>query len=289
MVHYRALIILEDKMKIISWNVANRIRKQSLQLDALVSKKPDIIGLQEVKRRALLLWMEGLKKEGYIHTILSLGLHGGNSEFTGARRYGVLIASRWPLTSINQSSLKIPWPERLVSVLIHSPKVNFEFHVAHIPCGASHGWLKIETFVGIYKFLAKNNNKYPRILCGDFNSPQAETRSGEIITWGQKILKDDQVKLKNKVGKGDAWDAGERSVIQGLAEYDLPDIFRLLNGYEIQEFSWVLRRKGKIIARRRFDNIFASKSLNPVKCQYIHSFREESLSDHSAIEATFKI
>ena len=92
-------------MKIISWNVANRIRKQPLQLDALVSKKPDIIGLQEVKRRALLLWVEGLKKEGYIHTISSLGLHGGNSESTGARRYGVLIASRWPLELIDQYSL----------------------------------------------------------------------------------------------------------------------------------------------------------------------------------------
>jgi len=92
-------------MKIISWNVANRIRKQPLQLDALVSKKPDIIGLQEVKRRALLLWVEGLKKEGYIHTISSLGLHGGNNESTGVRRCGVLIASRWPLELIDQYSL----------------------------------------------------------------------------------------------------------------------------------------------------------------------------------------
>jgi len=276
-------------MKIISWNVANRIRKQPLQLDALVSKKPDIIGLQEVKRRALPLWVEGLKKEGYIHTISSLGLHGGNSEFTGARRYGVLIASRWPLELIDQYSLKIPFPERLVSVLIHSPKIDFEFHVAHIPCGASHGWKKIETFVGIYKFLAKNNNKHPRILCGDFNSPKAETKSGEVITWGQKILADGQVRIINRGGRGDAWDAGERSVIEGLAEYDLPDIFRLLNGYELQEFSWLFYLKGKIIANRRFDHIFASESLNPIRCRYIHSFREESLSDHSAIEATFNM
>ncbi|GAI74240.1 unnamed protein product, partial [marine sediment metagenome] len=99
-------------------------------------------------------------------------------------------------------------------------------------------------------------------------------------------LKDGQVRFSDKEGR---WDARERSVIQGLTEYNLYDIFRLLNGYESQEFSWLLRRKGKIIARRRFDHIFAAKTLNPDTCDYIHSFRKELLSDHSAIEATFKI
>ena len=84
-------------------------------------------------------------------------------------------------------------------------------------------------------------------------------------------------------------DAGERSIIQGLAEYNLYDIFRLLNGCESQEFSWLLRRKGRIIARQRFDYIFAAKTLNPDTSRYIHSFREELLSDHSAIKASFKI
>lgn len=273
-------------MKIISWNVANRVRKQQRQMDALLSRKADVISLQEVTSKTLPLWVEGLQKEGYIYTFSSFGLYSGNSELVGARRYGILIASRWPLEPVDQYSLKIPWPERLISVLVHSPRVDFEFHVAHIPCGASHGYLKIETFEGIYKFLARKNNKYPRILCGDFNSPQKETTFGEVITWGQKILKDGQFRFTDREGR---WDAGERSVIQGLAEYNLCDIFRLLNGYKVQEFSWLLYRKGKIIASRRFDHIFASKALNPVKCQYIHFFREDSLSDHSAIEATFKI
>ena len=144
-------------------------------------------------------------------------------------------------------------------------------------------------FEGIYKFLARKNNEYPRILCGDFNSPQAETRSGEVITWGQKILKDGRNRLINRCGRGDKWDKGERNVIQGLAEYDFCDIFRQLNGYESQEFSWLFRLKGKIVSRRRFDHIFAAKTLNPDTCRYIHSFREDNLSDHSAIEATFEI
>jgi exonuclease III len=278
-------------MKIISWNVAHRVRKQQLQMNSLLSRKPDVIGLQEVTNKTLPLWLEGLKKKGYIYTISSFDLHDNNSELIGPRKYGILIASRWPLDRIDQSSLTIQWPERLISVLIHSPRMIFEFHVAHIPCGSSHGVLKIDTIIGIYNFLKRKNNKYPRILSGDFNMPQAETPSGEVITWAQKICKDGQVKLKKRKRgrRGDEWDAGERSILQGLAKYDLCDIFRLRNGYEAQEFSWLFRLKGKIVAKRRFDHLFASEKLNPVTCCYIHSFREKSLSDHSAIEVTFKI
>jgi exonuclease III len=278
-------------MKIISWNVAHLVYKQKSQLSVLISREPDVIGLQEVTNKTLPLWVEGLQEEGYLHTISSFDLHDNNSELIGPRKYGILIASRWPLDPIDQSSLKIKWPERLVSALIHSPKMYFEIHVAHIPCGSSHGVLKIDTIIGIYNFLARKNNEYPRILCGDFNMPQAETPSGEVITWAQKIRKDKQIRLmKIKRGlRGDLWDAGERNILQGLTEYDLPDMFRLLNGYKSQEFSWFFRLKGKIVAKRRFDHLFASKTLNPLTCCYIHSFRKKSLSDHSAMEATFKI
>jgi exonuclease III len=277
-------------MKIISWNVAHLVYKQKSQLSVLISRKPDVIGLQEVTNKTLPLWVEGLQEEGYLHTISSFDLHDNNSELIGPRKYGILIASRWPMTPINQNSLEILWKERLVSVLIHYQKVNFEFHVAHIPCGSSHGRLKIDTIIGIYNFLARKNNKFPRILCGDFNMPRAETRSGEVITWAQRICKNDQIKLmKIKKGvSGEVWDAGERNILQGLADYDLYDMFRFLNGYKSQEFSWLFRLKGKIVAKRRFDHLFASKALNPTNCGYIHSFREELLSDHSAIEATFK-
>ena len=50
-------------MKIISWNTARRVRKQKLQMDALLSRKPDVIGLQEVTSTALSLWKEELQKK----------------------------------------------------------------------------------------------------------------------------------------------------------------------------------------------------------------------------------
>ena len=56
--------------------------------------------------------------------------------------------------------------------------------MAHLPTGVGHGWIKIGTFEGIFARLACTSTT-PRILCGDFNSPQAEGPGGEIITWGQ--------------------------------------------------------------------------------------------------------
>ena len=84
------------------------------------------------------------------------------------------------------------------------------------------------------------------------------------------------------------WDEGERSILSGLSEYDLPDTFRALNGYGKQEFSWHLWRKGGVIARRRFDHIFTSTQLNPITCKYLHEFRESGASDHSAIVSRFE-
>ena len=68
--------------------------------------------------------------------------------------------------------------------------------------------------------------------------------------------------------------------------HDLPDVFRLLHGYEIQEFSIAMNHKGKI-TRRRFDHVFASKILNPSSCQYLHEWREQGMSDHSPLEVDF--
>jgi Endonuclease/Exonuclease/phosphatase family len=98
----------------------------------------------------------------------------------GPRRYGVLIASRWPLHPL--PSADMPWPERLLSALIETPHGPVELHSAHVPPGASNGWRKIETLEGIYRRLACPSVA-PRILCGDFNTPQEEMTDGRLISW----------------------------------------------------------------------------------------------------------
>lgn len=87
---------------------------------------------------------------------------------------------------------------------------------------------------------------------------------------------------------GADWDRGERRVLVGLAEYDLVDVFRAVHGYETTDSSWFLRRGERAIGRR-FDHVFASRSLVPKSCRYLHALREAGLSDHSPIEATLDL
>lgn len=114
------------------------------------------------------------------------------------------------------------------------------------------------------------------------------------MTWGQDILPRGKIVLegtwRDPAGREDTslrFDLGERNVLKGLAEFNLPDVFRALHGYEVEEFSWFWKGKGRRIGRR-FDHIFASRDLKEVRCEYLHSLRERGLSDHSPIEADFE-
>ena len=97
------------------------------------------------------------------------------------------------------------------------------------------------------------------ILCGDFNVPQAETREGRIVTWGEDIV-DGEPRLRGHWRGGDArhWDTAERTVMEGGARRHLIDAYRRLHGYGREEFSWFVRRKEKRIGRR-FDHVFCSR------------------------------
>jgi endonuclease/exonuclease/phosphatase family metal-dependent hydrolase len=188
----------------------------------------------------------------------------------GARRYGLVVISRWPVEPIVGVPVRMPWPERLLSTVVAAPFDRVEVHTAHIPPGASHIWLKIDTFEGVHERLTRPCPD-ARILCGDFNSPQDELETGEVITWGQTIHRDGTVSI---VDHRDAtrygrWDAGERSIITGLATHGYADAYGAVHGYSKREFSWQLNRRNGPV-RRRFDHIFVSSQLRPTACTYLH-------------------
>lgn len=269
----------EQTIRLISWNIQGRVANNSMQTVHLGQRMPDLIALQEVRQRAGQNFREELPHYGLVH--IEENTH---QAIEAERVYGLLIASRWPLSRLLKPVCSIPFPEKLLSVVVHSPFGEFELHTAHIPPGASNEWKKIETFEGIYTYLAHETST-PRIVCGDFNTPQAETQEGEIVTWGQDIHNGEaRVWGMWKGDTGQRWDDGERKILEGLAAFDLPDVFRAIHGYTVTEYSWYTRNK----VGRRFDHIFASASFNPRTCQYIHAWREQMLSDHSAIEAVFQ-
>jgi len=270
-------------MELVSWNLAGRVSKCQAQVEALAGLGADILTLQETTARSRVPLSDALKAAGYQHLVDSFERAPDTSPLKGPRRYGELIASRFPLEALSPNQFGIPWPERVLSALVHTPNLSIELHTTHIPPGSSNGWIKIETFEGLFAGLAKASER-PRILTGDFNTPQAELSNGTVVTWAQRLTERGvKTKARFRGGDGHRWDLGERNILVGLDPYDLHDVFRQLHGYERQEASWYTRNG----TGRRFDHIFASMALDVRECDYIHGVREEGLSDHSPILAVF--
>ncbi|MGO9471750.1 MAG: endonuclease/exonuclease/phosphatase family protein [Isosphaeraceae bacterium] len=273
-------------MRLISWNVAGRVRRLPDQVEALRRRRPDVVALQEVRKSTVEPLTVSLRSIGLEHVGDSLSGASNPELLKGPRSYGQLIASRWPLNVREPTEFRVPWTERILSADIERPGGGIEIHTVHVPPGSTNDWIKIETFEGVFDRLAVAT-KTRRILCGDFNSPKAETPDGETITWGQKQVGDRfECWGKWRGGSGEDWDRAERSVLRDLADFDLADVYRNLHGFEREDFSWYLRRKGRSIGRR-FDHVFASRALHPTGCRYLHFVREGGLSDHSALEVEF--
>lgn len=262
-------------MRLISWNVNGR-SGPSLggQIDAVGGRAPDLVALQEVRSQILSSWLDGLHRSGLVHTLDTSALldHPSANGRAYHRVYFNLIASRWPLGRL--ADLELEFPERYLAAGVARPGREFEIHTAHVPPGSTRGLVKVEMFEALHERLAGTSEK-PRILCGDFNTPRVEHTDGTVEFWGASHPR--------PLAR---WDDAERSVVLGLADHDLADIFRGLHGYSSTEPSWVAHRGGKEWGRR-YDHIFASRRLAATSCRYLHSWREGGLSDHSAIEADF--
>lgn len=272
-----------SSVRLISWNVAGRVELLAEQVAALATHAPDVVALQEVTARTAPMLRVRLNRLGLRYVQDSLSLAGGHPANTGPRRYGQLVACRWPLHALSPAHVAVPWPERVLSVVVESPFDEMELHTTGVPPGSTNGWVKVEHLEGLYSRLACGCRRH-RILCGDLNTPRLERPDGMVVTWGQRVGKDGSIRLD--AARGRRWDGAERGVLLGLAPFDLADVFRRLHGYAVQESSWQWTGKGRTVGRR-FDHAFASDSLNPVSCRYLHRLRLSGLSDHSAIETVF--
>lgn len=145
--------------------------------------KPDIVALQEITLGSVDAYRDGLAVAGLPHIADSFTLAPSRRVLVGPRRYGQLIASRWPLSPLPPSDFAIPWRERVLSCAITVPKLGgVEVHNTHVPPGSSNGWTKIRHLEGVYRRLVQRATAMPRILVGDFNTPQAEHPDGTIDT-----------------------------------------------------------------------------------------------------------
>jgi endonuclease/exonuclease/phosphatase family metal-dependent hydrolase len=67
----------------------------------------------------------------------------------------------------------------------------------------------------------------------------------------------------------------------------MPDAFRVAHP-DVTEATWVPRGRSEE-GGRRLDHIFATSDLAVRSCRHIHEWRRQGLSDHSAIEAVFRL
>jgi len=260
-------------VRLISWNI-NKRRAIGDQVAALSECQPDLVALQEVKARHL-----DALRELFAQVGLPYVLDSKTAPEISHRGY-VVIASRWPLK--RKAAGRSSCAESTLSALAKSPHGSIEIHAVHVPNIGNGDLLKCRFLEELYTRLARPCPHH-RILCGDFNFPQRELSDGTVITFGEKIRADGSFYVPR------GWErqaATERQIMQDLADFDLRDVYRSVNGFTPQDHSWVAQNRGRAFGYR-LDHILASHSLNPLQCVYLHPFRENRLSDHSPIEAVF--
>jgi len=256
-------------MKLVTWNVRNGGRPAP-QADRLSKIEPDVIALQEIQTSTAGPWADSLERYGYIVET--------TADLIGEQRYGVLVASKWPIERLPTRGVEVPYPARFMSALVSPATVPpFELHCTHVPDGSGHGWRKVEHFEGLYRHLVRPSER-SRILCGDFNSPRAEWPDSTVVTWAEE---EDGHKLRRD--RGQRWDAAERSILLGLEPFGLRDAFRECHGYgradSEDQKSW-FTRDGR---GRRFDHVLAPPHWAVEHAEYLHEWRRQGLSDHAPL------
>ena len=271
-------------VKLISWNTNPR-RHVQRQARALLSRLPDIVALQEVTAGSVAAWVQALRAGGLHHARATVAE--SSAARPGPHAYGVLIAGRYPLLDPTSVAFSVPgWDEKALSVLLDTAIGELAMHTVHVPNGSANGWAKVDVLEAVYAGVSVRCRERHTVLCGDFNTPQCELPSGEIVTWAQRLDAAGTVRLVRRIRArpGERWDTAERNILSGLEPFGLRDVFRSLHGSGVDACSWVVRHKG-LIRRRRFDHIFASARLRTITCEYLTGWREDGLSDHAAIEA----
>lgn len=257
-------------MKALTWNVAGRLTRLDEQADRVLGHGADVICLQEVIPNALPRWTQRLQGAGY--AVAASAVAPGAAR---VHRLGVLIASRHPLAGAGPVA-EVPWPERVLAAETQPPGWAQPLRVVtlHAPLSQREGQVKVRALEAVRASLEALDEEIAAVLCGDFNTPQYESRDGVVQTFAQTRTG------RLRPALGERHDRAERMILTGPPDWD--DAFRALHGYEARDRSWKTGRHPGY----RLDHILISPALLPIACAYDHSLREAGLSDHSAMWAT---
>ena len=245
-------------MRLVSWNVAGRLKRQPEQAAAVLSMAPDVVALQEVTVNSLPLWRAVLEEAGLPHSVTPL------DEFVPPkpRRLGTFTASRQPLERLDLGEL--PCQERAVSARVD----GIEVLNVHSPIAPSPGLAKVLTHEALYAY-ARGRDAI--VLCGDLNTPRRTHEDGDVMTFAYTS----SGKLRPE--RGERWDAAERALVHTLrAEHGWADAF-----LDAPERTWTFANDR---GGWRLDHLL-TKGVDVTARAYAHDWRRSGLSDHSAIVA----
>jgi endonuclease/exonuclease/phosphatase family metal-dependent hydrolase len=184
----------------------------------------------------------------------------------------VLIAGRAPVEAL-PGPAGLPWGER---VLCASTAVG-EVVNLHAPLSGKAGEVKVLTLEAVFSYLALGSDG-ARVVVGDFNTPQYESREGEVHSFARTRSG------RIRPDYGERHDAAEVAMVTGLGDYGYVDAFRVLHGYSRRDRSWVYPH-GKM--GYRLDHILV-RGWEVEACEYRHDWRERGLSDHAAMWAALR-
>ncbi|HEX2087752.1 MAG TPA: endonuclease/exonuclease/phosphatase family protein [Solirubrobacteraceae bacterium] len=245
-------------MRIVSWNVAGRLKRQPEQAAAVLAMAPDVVALQEVTVNSLPLWREALRSAGFAHDATPLD----DGPLPKPRRLAVLTAARGPLERLPLDGL--PWPERAVSVVVE----GIELLNVHSPISPSPGLAKVLTHEALYAYARERDGI---VLAGDLNTPRRTHEDGTVLTFAHTS------RGNLRPERGERWAAAERALVYTLrAEHGWRDAF-----LDAPERTWTFKddRGGW-----RLDHLLV-KGVDVAQRAYAHDWRRSGLSDHSAIVA----
>jgi endonuclease/exonuclease/phosphatase family metal-dependent hydrolase len=100
----------------------------------------------------------------------------------------VRIARRHPFLDAASVTFPAPgWDEKVVSVPLDTPVGELAMHHVHVPNGSANGWAKVEVLEAVYAGVSARWRDRLTVLCGDFNTPQCELASGEIVLLSARL------------------------------------------------------------------------------------------------------